>query len=44
MLEAHADEISWIVNYIDEKGFLHVIPNGGADPIVCPTIIPDCLN
>lgn len=36
ILEAHADEISWIVNYIDEKGFLHVIPNGGADPIVCP--------
>lgn len=36
MLEAHADEISWIVNFIDERGFLHVIPNGGADPIVCP--------
>lgn len=36
MLEAHADEISWVVNYIDENGFLHVIENGGADPIVTP--------
>lgn len=36
MLESHADEISWIVNYIDDKGFLYVIPNGGADPAVCP--------
>lgn len=36
MLEAHGDEISWIVNYITKKGFLHVIPNGGADPQVCP--------
>ncbi len=36
MLEAHGDEISWLVNYIDQKGFLHVLPNGGADPQVCP--------
>lgn len=36
MLESHADEISWLVNYIDAKGFLYVIPNGGADPTVCP--------
>lgn len=36
MLEAHGDEISWLVNYIDGKGFLHVIPNGGSDPEVCP--------
>src|SRR4051812_5537893 len=36
VLEAHADEISWMVNYIDEKGFIHVLPNGGADPMVAP--------
>lgn len=36
MLEAHGDEISWIINYIDKKGFIHVIPNGGADAEVCP--------
>jgi putative aminopeptidase FrvX len=36
VLEAHADEISWLVNYIDYRGFLHVIPNGGADPMVAP--------
>mgnify|MGYP003580223543 FL=1 len=36
MLESHGDEISWLVNYIGEKGFLHVIPNGGADADVCP--------
>src|SRR5688572_23008573 len=26
VLEAHADEISWAVNYISPKGYLHVIP------------------
>ena len=36
VLEAHADEISWMVNYIDPKGFIHVLPNGGADPMVAP--------
>lgn len=36
VLEAHADEISWMVNYIDDKGFIHVLPNGGADPMVAP--------
>ena len=36
VLEAHADEISWLVNYIDEKGFIHVLPNGGSDPMVAP--------
>jgi putative aminopeptidase FrvX len=36
VLEAHADEISWMVNYIDKRGFIHVLPNGGADPMVAP--------
>jgi putative aminopeptidase FrvX len=36
MLEAHADEISWLVNFIDEKGFIYVLKNGGADEHVTP--------
>jgi len=31
VIEAHADEISWYVNYITDDGFLHVIRNGGSD-------------
>lgn len=30
-IESHADEISWYVNYITEKGYIHVIRNGGSD-------------
>lgn len=37
VLEAHADEVSWLVNYIDENGFIHVIKNGGSDPEVAPS-------
>ena len=29
MLEAHCDEIGFLVQYIDENGFLYLIPNGG---------------
>jgi putative aminopeptidase FrvX len=35
-IEAHADEISWMVNFIDDDGFIHVLPNGGADPEIAP--------
>lgn len=34
VIEAHADEISWFVNYIDEKGFIYVIRNGGSDHMI----------
>lgn len=37
VIEAHADEISWFVNYITEEGFLHVIRNGGSDPLIAPS-------
>jgi len=37
VIEAHADEISWFVNYISEEGFLYVIRNGGSDPFVAPS-------
>jgi len=35
MLEAHCDEIGFLVSYIDEKGFLYLIPNGG---VTVPTV------
>lgn len=31
MIEAHADEIGFMVNYIGEDGFVSVIANGGSD-------------
>lgn len=37
VIEAHADEISWFVNHINDKGFIHVVRNGGSDPIIAPS-------
>lgn len=34
VIESHADEISWYVNYISEKGNIHVIRNGGSDQTI----------
>lgn len=31
VIEAHADEISWFVNYITDDGLIYVIRNGGSD-------------
>ena len=31
VIEAHADEISWFVNYIDENGYLFLRRNGGSE-------------
>ena len=36
MLDAHLDEIGFVVTYIDEKGFLKVSPCGGMDMRVIP--------
>lgn len=36
VIEGHADEISWYVNYISDKGFINVIRNGGSDHIIAP--------
>ncbi|MCO5249290.1 MAG: M42 family metallopeptidase [Chitinophagales bacterium] len=36
VIEAHADEISWYVNYISDKGFIYVIRNGGSDHLIAP--------
>lgn len=38
VIEAHADEISWLVNYIDSKGFIRVIRNGGSDAQIAPSM------
>lgn len=37
VIEAHADEISWFVNYISESGFINVIRNGGSDHQIAPS-------
>lgn len=37
VIEAHADEVSWMVNYISNDGFIYVRKNGGADPVIAPS-------
>ena len=37
VIEGHADEISWFVNFISKEGFIHVIRNGGSDHIIAPS-------
>jgi len=34
MLSAHIDEIGFVVNHIDDKGFMRIVPLGGFDPRV----------
>lgn len=41
VLEAHADEISWYVNYISEDGLIYVIRNGGSDQMIAPSKVVD---
>ncbi len=38
VIEGHADEISWFVNYITDDGFIHVIRNGGSDYLIAPSM------
>lgn len=37
VIEGHADEISWYVNYITEEGLIYVIRNGGSDHMIAPS-------
>ncbi len=37
VIEAHADEISWYVNYITSDGLIYVIRNGGSDHQIAPS-------
>ncbi|MEY3873965.1 MAG: hypothetical protein RL363_686 [Bacteroidota bacterium] len=38
VIEAHADEISWFVNYITEQGLIHLKRNGGVDHQIAPSM------
>jgi putative aminopeptidase FrvX len=37
VIEAHADEISWFVNYINNEGLIYVKRNGGVDHQIAPS-------
>lgn len=37
VIEAHADEISWFVNYITDDGYIYVRRNGGSDALIAPS-------
>ncbi len=37
VIEAHADEISWFVNFISEHGLIYVRRNGGSDHMIAPS-------
>src|SRR5665213_1335927 len=37
VIEAHADEISWFVNYINPEGFIYLVKNGGVDQQIAPS-------
>ncbi|MEP1488108.1 MAG: M42 family metallopeptidase [Algibacter sp.] len=37
VIEGHADEIAWYVNYISDNGLIYVIRNGGSDHQIAPS-------
>lgn len=39
VIEGHADEISWYVNFISDNGLIYVIRNGGSDHQIAPSKI-----
>ena len=41
VIEAHADEISWFVNYISDDGYIYVRRNGGSDHQIAPSMRVD---
>lgn len=41
VIEGHADEISWYVNYVSDNGLIYVIRNGGSDHQIAPSKIVD---
>ncbi len=38
VIEAHADEIAWFVNFITDDGYLYVKKNGGSDHQIAPSM------
>ena len=41
VIEGHADEISWYVNYISDNGLIYVIRDGGSDHQIAPSKVVD---
>ncbi|MGV3588176.1 MAG: M42 family metallopeptidase [Adhaeribacter sp.] len=37
VIEAHADEIAWFVNYITDQGYIYIRRNGGSDALIAPS-------
>lgn len=37
VIEAHADEISWFVNYVSGEGLIYLKRNGGVDHQIAPS-------
>ncbi len=38
VIEAHADEIAWFVNYITKDGYIYLKKNGGSDHTIAPSM------
>ena len=38
VIEAHADEISWFVNYVNDQGLIYLKRNGGVDHQIAPSM------
>ena len=38
VIEAHADEIAWYINYISKDGYIYVRRNGGSDYEIAPSM------
>ncbi len=38
VIEGHADEISWFVNYINDQGLIYLKRNGGVDHQIAPSM------
>jgi len=38
VIEAHADEISWFVNYVNPEGLIYLKRNGGVDHQIAPSM------
>ena len=41
VIEGHADEISWYVNFVSDNGLLYVTRNGGSDHQIAPSKVVD---
>ena len=44
VIEAHADEISWFVNYISPEGLMYLKRNGGVDHQIAPSMRVNILG